>query len=118
MKKKIIMKLAALFMTGILTAEAACAGIGANTVYAAETDAVESESDGADSEFTGASGTGWTLDADGLLTISGDPEYEEDEYLTSLDAGYTWTITVNVETAPEDEPGVLSVSSDWENWIE
>ena len=77
MKKKIIKKLAALFMTGIMAVEAACAGIGENTVYAAETDAFESESDGADSEFTGASGTGWVLDADGLLTISGDPEYEE-----------------------------------------
>lgn len=79
MKKKNIMKLAALFMTGIMAVEAACAGIGDNTVYAAETDEVESESDGADSEFTGASGTGWGLDADGLLTISGQPEYKEFE---------------------------------------
>ncbi|MCR5390780.1 MAG: BspA family leucine-rich repeat surface protein [Lachnospiraceae bacterium] len=76
MKKKIIMKLASLLMTGILAVEATCTGIGENTVYAAETDTVESESDGANNKFTGASGTGWILDADGLLTISGEPKIE------------------------------------------
>ncbi len=75
MKKKTIIKLAALIMTGIMAVEVTCTGIGANTVYAAEADTVDSESDGADSEFTGASGTGWILDADGLLTISDEPKY-------------------------------------------
>ncbi|MCR5390410.1 MAG: BspA family leucine-rich repeat surface protein [Lachnospiraceae bacterium] len=75
MKKKTIIRLVALFMIGNMAVEAACAGIGGNSVYAAETDAVESEYDGDDSEFTGASGTGWILDEKGLLTISGEPKY-------------------------------------------
>ncbi|MBQ9031765.1 MAG: hypothetical protein IJ106_09990 [Parasporobacterium sp.] len=43
-------------------------------------------------------------------------EFEEDEYLTWLGAGYEWTITINVTEANPDATGVGSVYSDWDSW--
>lgn len=40
----------------------------------------------------------------------------EDEYLTALDSGYEWTITVNVTEGNPDAAGVGSVNTDWDTW--
>ena len=48
-------------------------------------------------------------------------EFDEDEsniYLTWLDAGYEWTITINVQEADPDTANVGSVYTDWEDWTE
>lgn len=44
-------------------------------------------------------------------------EFEEDEYLTALDAGYEWTISLNVSETDPDAAGVGSIDSDWDEWI-
>jgi len=44
-------------------------------------------------------------------------EFEEDEYLTRLDAGYEWTITVNAEQGNPEAAGVGSIDTDWDTWI-
>lgn len=43
-------------------------------------------------------------------------EFDEDEYLTRLDAGYEWTITINVAEGNPDATGVESVDTDWDTW--
>ena len=43
-------------------------------------------------------------------------ELYEDEYLTVLDSGYEWTITINVTEGDPDAAGISSVGSDWETW--
>ena len=44
-------------------------------------------------------------------------EIEDDPYLTYLESGYEWTITVNVTSSTAEGTGVGSVSSDWESWV-
>ena len=43
-------------------------------------------------------------------------EDDSDEYLTQLDSGYEWTITINVTEGNPDATGVGAQDSDWESW--
>lgn len=43
-------------------------------------------------------------------------EFEDDEYLTRLDSGYEWAISINMQGGGPDAAGVGSEQSSWEDW--
>ncbi len=45
-------------------------------------------------------------------------EFEEDDYLTELSAGYEWFININPVEETPDSADVGSVNNDWETWNE
>ena len=70
-----------------------------------------------------AGGTAWygpkdLFGRDGKYETMVFNEFEDDEYLTELTAGYGWVININpVEDTP-DSADVGSVDDDWESWNE
>ena len=70
-----------------------------------------------------AAGTQWygitdAFGRDGYYEFMEFYEDESDSYLTWLDAGYEWTITLNVSDAIPEKTNVGTTYSDWENWAD
>ena len=70
-----------------------------------------------------AGGTAWygprdLFGRDGKYETMVFNEFEEDDYLTELSAGYEWFININPVEETPDSADVGSVNNDWETWNE
>ena len=97
-------------------------GVLASVLFQTGTGMVTTKLPGGNYRIKDATGETWygrkdAFGRDGHYEYMSFDEIDSDEYLTQLDSGYEYTITINVQEGTPDGTGVGSVNSDWESWV-
>ena len=96
-------------------------GTKASVLFLAGSGTVSTSLPGGNYRIKDAAGADWyglddAFGRDGSYELMRFDEFAEDEYLTRLDPGYEWTITVDVTEEHPDAADVGSTETDWEGW--
>lgn len=95
----------------------------ASTLFLTGSGSVTTSLPGGNYRIKDATGTNWygmkdTFGRYGSYEFMEFYEFEDDEYLTALDSGYEWTITVNITEGSASGTDVGAYSTDWDTWSE